>query len=142
MPVKKVGFEGKCYYGVAGASAGVEITNSRDMSETTDYEEGDVTERGDGSSPPISVARVTGITWGFEFQMLEKSSDTTLAALKAAAAAGTPVAFKTKSHSTGKGYDGDVIVKYKQGTPLRGEQTVDFTVKPNDDNRTPQLNVV
>jgi Tfp pilus assembly major pilin PilA len=140
MAVKKVGFEGEIYYGVAGSTAATKITNSRDITETLDIEEGDTTVRGSGASPPIKTSRVTGITYGIDWQMLDKSDDTTLTALKVAAATGVPVAIRTKSYSSGTGYDGDMIIKFKKGIPLRGEQTVDFTGIPNDDNRTPQLN--
>jgi len=62
-------------------------------------------------------------------------------ALLAAAVAGTPVAIRMKDRNAGKGYDGDCIVKYDHGVPLKGEQTVDFTFTPNRDLRTPQLYV-
>jgi Tfp pilus assembly major pilin PilA len=140
MAVKKQGFEGLIYYGTAGSTAATQITNSRDISETIDIEEGDTTVRGAGSSPPIKTSRVTGITYGLDWQMVEKSDDTTLTALKAAAVAGTPIAIRTKSYASGTGYDGDMVIKFKKGTPLKGEQTYDFTGVPNDDNRTPQLN--
>jgi hypothetical protein len=141
MAVKKQGFEGELYYGVAGSTAATKITNSRDITETTDKEEGETTVRGTGSSPPIRTARVTGITYALDFQMVEKSDDTTLTALKAAAAAGTPIAIRTKSWASGTGYDGDMIINCKRGMPLKGEQVYDFSCTPNDDLRAPQLNV-
>lgn len=141
MAVKKVGFEGEIYYGVAGSTAATKITNSRDITETTDKEEGETTVRGSGSSPPIKTARVTGLTYTLDFQMIEKTDDTTLTALRAAASTGAPVAIRTRSHSSGLGYDGDVILNCKRGIPLKGEQTYDFSCTPNDDLRTPQLNV-
>jgi hypothetical protein len=141
MAVKKMGFEGLIYYGVQGAEGTTLINNSRDITESFDIGEGDTTERGAGTSPPIETSRVTSRKYGIEWQMLNKTSDTTLAALIAAAVAGTPVAIRTKSHATGKGYDGDMNVKFKKGIPLKGEQTLDFTGTPNDDNRAPLLEV-
>src|SRR5688572_7844028 len=107
----RMGFEGKIYYGVAGAEATTEITNSRDITYTIDTEEGDTTVRGDGSGPPIETGRVTirkvsALTW----QMTNTTGDATLLALWAAAAAGTPVAIRTKDKAAGKGFDGDVYL--------------------------------
>ena len=141
MPAKKMGFEGLIYYGVAGSTAGVQITNSRDITETFDHGTGNTTVRGDSSAPPIETERVTSRKYGLDWQMTYKSDDTTLLALIAAAAAGNPVAIRTKSFATGKGYDGDMNVKWKHGKPLNGEQTLYFSGTPNDDNRAPQLDV-
>jgi len=141
MAVKKQGFEGLIYYGVAGSTAATQITNSRDISENIDIEEGDTTVRGDGSAPPIHTSRVTGRMVGIDWQMLNKSDDATLTALRAAAATGIPVAIRTKSYASGLGYDGDMILKVKLGAPLKGEQTYDFSGMPNDDNRDPLVNV-
>ena len=141
MAVKKMGFEGMIYYGVKGSKAGTQITNTRDISITVDTEKAPTAVRGAGSTPPIATSRVTGITWSAEWNMLEKSDDSTLEALKVAAAAGTTVALRMKDHSTGKGYDGDVVLSMRAGKPLNGEQTYDFTAEPNDDDRAPQLYV-
>jgi len=136
-----MGFEGELYYGAAGATASTKITNSRDITEDFGNEKGNTTVRGDGSAPPIRTQRVTERTYSLNWQMTEKSNDATLTALKAAVAAGTPVAIRTKSYSSGTGVDGDMILSMQTGKPLNGEQTIDFTAEPNDDNRAFQLNV-
>lgn len=141
MPVKKMGFEGEIFYGAAGSTAATKITNSRDITMTYEIEEGATTIRGDGSAPPINTSRVTARTFSIEFEMLVKSDDTSLEALRVAAAAGNPVAIRSKDYASGKGYDGDCILTMNHGAPLKGEQTVRFTAKPNDDNRVPQLYV-
>ena len=142
MGVTKMGYEGEIYYGVAGSTAATQITNSRDISISTDPEKGDTTVRGTGAAPPISTSRVTGITWSCDWNMLEKSDDATLEALKAAAAAGDPVALRMKDSATRKGFDGDVILSIKGGKPLKGEQTWDFTAEPTADaGREPQIYV-
>ena len=141
MAVKKMGFEGLVYYGVAGATGGTLINNSRDITETFDIEEGPTTVRGDGSAPPLKTTRVTGRSYALDWQMLYKSDDTTLLAILAASVAGNPVAIRSKAFSTGLGYDGDMNIKWKWGKPLNGEQTIDFTGTPNDDSRAPLLNV-
>ena len=145
MSVHKMGFEGMIYANAAsGGAATVQVINSRDISITTDPEYGSTKTRGNGSAPPIKTQHVTGLTFSCDFTMIEKSDDTTLELLKAAAAAGTAVAFRMKDHSAGKGFDGDVLLSHKQSKPLAGEQTHDFTVVPSLNAatpRTPQLYV-
>jgi len=137
----KMGFEGLIYYGAAGSTASTALTNTRDVSITLDSEDGDTTVRGDGSSPPIETTRVTKLKWSCEFTMLMKTADAELEALQVAAAAGNPVALRMKDHSSGKGFDGDVTLTCRDGKPLNGEQTKQFTAKPNGESRTPQLYV-
>ena len=141
MPTKKMGFEGLLYYGPAGTIASQAVTLSRDITETFDIEEGPTTVKGAGSVAPLETTRVTGRKYSVEFQTIYKSDDTIVLAMLAAAVAGTPVAIRTKAHTTGLGYDGDMNLKWKWGKPLKGEQTVDFTGTPNDDERAPLLNV-
>lgn len=141
MAVKKMGFEGKIYYGAAGSTAATEITNVRDITEGFSTEKGETTVKGDGSAPPIVTNRVGSRGYEITFQCLYKSDDSTLLALIAAAVAGTPVALRTKAYSSGLGVDADFILDYSQGKPYKGEQTLDFTAVLNDDNRAPQLNV-
>lgn len=142
MPKKLMGYEGQIFYGAAGATAATLISNSGDINYELDYDEGDTTERGDGTAPPIETARVTvrkvsALSW----TMLNKEGDTTLTSLLTAAYAATPVAIRTKDKAAGKGFDGDVYLKVKHGKPLRGQQTFEFTAKPTDELRTPQLYV-
>lgn len=138
MAVTKMGFEGKIYYGTAGSEGTTEITNSRDINYNIDTEKGDTTVRG-SSGVPINTSRVTALGVTVEWTMLNKTDDSTLTALLTAAAAGNPVAIRTKSHSSGLGFDGDAILDVRQGKPIKGEQTYQFTATPNDDNRTPSL---
>lgn len=141
MPVKKMGFEGEIYYGTAGSTAATKITNSQDITYTLDIEEGATTVRGSGSSVPINTSRVTALTASIQWTSLVKSDDTSIEALRVAAMSGAPVAIRTKDYAAGKGFDGDCILSVTHGKPLKGEQTLQFTAKPNDDNRTPQLYV-
>lgn len=127
----KMGFEGLIYYGAAGSTASTLITNSRDINYNMDHERGDSTVRGDGSAPPVQTQEVTAIICGIEFTMIDDTTDTTLEALKVAAAAGTGVAIRTKDHAAGKGYDGDCTISVQKGMPLQGEQTVQFTATPS-----------
>lgn len=137
---KKMGYEKVLYYGTAGSQAATQITNFTDLDYDIGTETGETTENGDGTSSPIVTKRVTARTATITWTMLNKTTDTSLAALIAAARAGTTVALYYKDYSSGKGYDGDVILTVRNGAPLKGEQTFEFTAEPNDDDRTPQLN--
>ena len=141
MVAKKMGFEGLLYYGAAGSTGSSQIENVRDITETFDIGEGDTTVKGDGGAPPIETSRVVSRKYSIDWQMLYKSNDTIFLALMAAAVAGTPVAIRSEAYASGLGFDGDMNIKWKHGKPLKGEQTIDFTGTPNDDARTPELNV-
>lgn len=143
MASPRMGFEGILLRGTAGSTAATAVTNSRDITESFDADTGDTTVRGaDGSGPPIETVRITRRKYDLQWNMTEDDTDTSLTAFKAAAAAGTPIAIRTKSYTSGTGIDMDmVITSIKQGKPINGESTVDITAKPNRDNRTPQFNV-
>ena len=138
---KRMGFDGQIYYGAAGATASQLMENIQDVSYNFEFEEGDTTERGDGSAPPIgegegALRRVT-----IEFGMHNKDNDTILEALLTAMYAGTPVALRLKDKAAGKGFDGDVILSNNHDQPLSGSQTYAFSARPNGRLRKPQLYV-
>jgi hypothetical protein len=138
----KMGFEGEIYYGAAGATAATLLTNIRDENYDFDHGSGDTTVRGTGAAPPIETGRATSRKVTLGWNMTNDPTDTSLAALLAAAYGSTPVAIRTKDRAAGKGFDGDVYLKVKHGKPLKGEQTYDFTVDTvTRENRAPQLYV-
>ncbi len=142
MSTTKMGFEGQIFYGAAGSTAATPILNSRDINYDIDHDDGDTTVRGDGTSVPIAtgdpVLRKVNITW----TMINDTTDTVLEALRTAAAAGTGVALRLRDNAAGKGFDGDVSIKFTHGEPLNGEQTYEFTATPSRGyGRIPQLYV-
>jgi len=137
----KMAFEGEIYYGAKGATASTKLTNVRDVNYNLDPKKGDTTTRGSGSTPPITSQRVTELGVTIEFTMLEKTSDTSLEALKAAAFTGAAVAIRTKDYASAKGFDGDCILDCKKGEPHGAEQTWQFTATPTAEDRDPQLYV-
>lgn len=140
MPQEQImGFEGLLYYGVAGATATTLLENTRDITTKLDVERGDTTVRGDSTQPPIKTSRVTARVIGMEFVMVNDKTDAALAALKAAAHSGTPVALRGKDYASGKGPDGDFNLSYSHPWPLAGEQVITFTAEPDRSyGRTPQ----
>lgn len=137
----KMGFEGLIYYGVKGSTASTLITNRVDVSCETDPQMAPTTVCGSGSAPPIESEDVTSVKFSATLKMKNDATDTTLAALRTAAASGGQVAIRFKDYSAGKGFDGDVNVKESLGAPMNGEQTFDFTFTPNNKLRAPQLYV-
>jgi hypothetical protein len=135
-----MGFEGIAYYGAAGSTASNQITNRRDINYKTTPDKGDTTVAGDGTAPPVKTSRVTAIGVSLDITMLDKTNDPILDAFKVAATSGTPIAMRLKSHKTGKGFDGDVILDMEEGAPMNGEKTVKFTCEPTDEGgRQPKL---
>lgn len=133
MAQYKMGYAGPVYYGAVGSTAATKITNRVDVNYTFDIEEGNTTVAGDGTAIPIETTSVTCRKYSIEITMLEISTDSTFSAMRAAAIAGTPVAIKTDD------FDGDCILSFKTGDPLKGERTVAFTCKPTYYSRTPTL---
>lgn len=139
--ITRRGYEGILYYGTAGSSAATQVTNCEDLDYDTQPEKAQTTIRGDGSAVPINTERVVALSATISWKMQNRPSDTTMAALLAAARAGSAVALKTKSYSSGRGYDGDCTLSVKEGMPLKGMTMLEFTATPTDDEgRTPQLN--
>lgn len=135
----KMGYEAQLFIGAAGSTPATQMTNCVDLEYNMDPETGDTSTRGDGTSVPVATEKVTGLKPEITFKALSRPSDTTLAALLAAAFTGGAMAARYKNHSSGKGYDGDVNVKVKNGAPLKGEQTFEFTLTANDQLRDPSV---
>lgn len=132
------GYQGVLYYGTAGSTATNQLTNIKDLSITRDVTRGNTTVRGTGSVPPIETESVTIRKIQVEFNMINDTADAYLTALRAAAAAGTAVALRGKDYSSGVGVDADFTLSEKDGMPLEGEATFDFTAVPTlSGGRTP-----
>jgi hypothetical protein len=138
----KSGWQGLLYYGTAGSTAATQVTNATDLDYTTEPEKAETTVRGAGSSVPIVTEDVVALKATITWTMILKTDDTTLVALLAAQRTGAAVALRTKSYSSGLGYDGDCTLSVKNGMPLKGQNTFEFTATPTDSSgRAPQLNV-
>lgn len=135
-----MGFEGQAYYGAAGATGSTLLEPSRDITISLGTTRGSTKSRG-ASGIPKNTERVTSLDWSCTINMLNDPADSAVEAMKVAANAGTPIALRMKDNSSGKGYDGDVVLDMELGEPLDGEQTLDFTCTPTKVNRAPQLYV-
>lgn len=127
----KMGFEGIAYYGAAGSSATNQLLNVRDIKLELDVDKGNTTVRGDSSGPPIETEDVCIRKVSVELTMINDITDTFFAALMTAAAAGSGVALKLKSYSSGRGPDADFSLKASLPWNLNGEQVITFTATPS-----------
>jgi hypothetical protein len=125
-----MGFEGQIFTGAAGAEATELIENSRDITYGFDTENGETTVRGDSTAPPMKTERIAARVASIEFEMTVVEGDTILADLLTACYAGDAVAIRTKHKISGKGFDGDCVLKNSHGKPIKGEQTIKFTGTP------------
>jgi len=122
----KMGIAGKLYYGIAGAEGTTEV-KCRDLSYTIGATRGEVNSRGS----IFELSKVAMIKIGLEFELNNDVDNVVLTALKAAAIAGTPVAFRTKDYASGWGIDGDFNIEMAKAEPLQGAQTVRITAEPD-----------
>jgi hypothetical protein len=138
----RMGFEGRIYRGTAGTTASTEMLSATDVSTSITPKKATTMTRGAGTAPPMETERVVSIGLSIEWTLLNKSGETHLDTLRAAAAAGTPVALRLKDYANGKGFDGDVTLEVKEGMPLGGEASYQFTATPtNEKGREPQAYV-
>ncbi len=135
----RMGFEGRIYRGTAGSTGATEMQTATDVTYNISPDKAPSYGRGAGTTPPLKTERVVAIGMSVEFTLLNKSGESHLATLRAAAAAATPIALRLKDYSSGAGFDGDVTLDCKEGMPLNGEQTYVFTATPTDEKgRAPQ----
>jgi len=124
---RKMGIEGKLYYGVAGSTPGDTEVHCRDLSYTIEPTRAEVNSR----ASIIELSRVAMIKVGLEWEMNNDVDDATLTALKAAAVAGTLVALKTCDYASGWGMDADFNLSMSKAEPLQDAQRVRFTAEPD-----------
>lgn len=120
---KKMGYQIPLYMGTKGSSAGTLLENCVDVSYDTSVETGSTTARGDGSSVPIDTGEATSLKPSLTFKMIVDDTDTALATLVASARSGVAVALRYDTFSC------DCILSMQNAAPLKGEQTIDFTVE-------------
>jgi hypothetical protein len=140
-PTKKMGYEGQLYYGAAGVTAATQVGNCRDLNYAFGPVNEDTTVRGTSGLPVRTSRPVAMELKDLSWNMIHKTDDTTLTALRAAAAAGSAVALRTKAVSGGTGADFDAYIECTDGMPLAGTHTYDFKVVGLEDvDRTPAFN--
>ena len=129
--MRRIGFEGKLHWGTAGATGTTELTRARDVGYKFDPTRGDTSDR----ASVIDYSRVCGVKFTLDFEINNDDSDPFVAAVRAAAAAGTLIAFRTRDKTSGWGCDGDFNVGLDESQPLRDRQAIKVNCEPCNDNR-------
>lgn len=125
---KRMGFEGELYWGTAGSTAATELTIARDVSYKFENTEADISDR----ASLIDVFDVARVKFSLEFEVNNQNTNAFIAAARAAAIAGTAVAFRTKDRDSGWGVDADFIIGVDESQPLRDAQRIKITATPTD----------
>jgi hypothetical protein len=125
-----MGFEGKLYWGAAGSTGSTELTIARDVSYKFENTEADISDRGS----IIDIVDVAGVKFGLEFEVNNQDTNAFVAAARAAAIAGTAIAFRTRDKTAGWGVDGDFIVSVDESQSLRDAQRIKISCSPTDKN--------
>lgn len=134
----KMGFEGILYYGAAGSTASTQLTGCRDIKFELKTTKGDTMRRGTSTTAPTATSAVTGFECVLEFDIMNDTSDTSLAAMRTAANTGAAVALRGKDYSAGKGPDSDFILEFSNPWTLKSEQLITITATPYYGTRAPQ----
>lgn len=138
---KVMGYQGGLFYGTKGSTAATRINARVDVNYDLGVETGSTTSAGDGTTVPINTGEATALTPKITFNMIVDDDSTAIVALQAAAATGNPIALKYIRASGLLGFDCDCIISTKQGSPLKGEATMDVSVEQVSASlRTPVLN--
>src|SRR5262245_39416396 len=126
MP-RRVGFEGRLYWGPAGSTATTELTIARDVSYKFDPQKADVSDR----ASIIEYERTAMVKFQLEFETNNDDSNAFVAAVRVAAAAGGTMAFRTRDKTSGWGCDGDFTIGLDESQALKDAQRIKITATPN-----------
>lgn len=138
---KVMGYQSGVFYGTKGSTAATRINARVDVSYELAVETGSTTSAGDGTAVPINTGEATALTPKITFNMVVADDDAAIVALLAAAATGNPIALRYIRATGLLGFDCDCVISVTQGSPLKGEATIDVSVEQVSASlRTPVLN--
>ncbi|MBQ6473452.1 MAG: hypothetical protein IJJ33_15810 [Victivallales bacterium] len=131
---KKIGYAGKLYGGTAGTTASTEITHAKNVKVSVSMDTVDATDRSNnGWKDNLTALKDASLS----FTLVYDSTDTNYAAIRAAAIAGTPYAFKP-DNGNGSGLDADwVITKFDENQDIGEAISADVEAVPYCGNRNP-----
>ena len=125
---KRMGFEGKLYWGPAGGTAATELTIARDVGYRFEPTEADVSDR----ASIVELTDVAMVKFSLDFEVNNQDTNAFIAALRTAAATGGAIAFRTRDKAAGYGVDGDFIIGDDESQPLKDAQRLRVVCKPTD----------
>jgi hypothetical protein len=142
MGKARAGFERILYYdGTPGSTAATIVDHVVDVDVNKGGDTFDTTDRGDSASIPIVTAQRVSRTCELTFSARYYDSDAKMAALIAAAEAGSDVALKVVRYSGGlTEVDADFSLTYASAGKLADGQLIEFTATlSRDSGRTPVI---
>jgi hypothetical protein len=125
---KRMGFEGKVYWGAAGSTAGTELTIVRDVSYSIAPEYANTADRGS----LCNTVDVAGFDFELQFEVNNHDGNAFVAAARAAAVTGGAIAFRTRDRASGWGVDGDFCIRLEENQALRDAQRLRIVAAPTD----------
>jgi len=132
MPdTKTLGIEGKAYVGAAGSTPTDVYPDVTDVTLTVTNNKAKYATRGQKRNNNRTTTQDLQIS----FTVLKDFANAQFELLHAAAMAGTPIAVKLIDKTSGYGWDADWVLDAKEGQPLEGFDTVEFTGDFTSDNR-------
>jgi hypothetical protein len=126
--MKRIGFEGRFLWGVAGGT-GATLTNSaRDVGYKFEPQEADTSDR----SCKTELVDVAMVKFSIELEINNQDTDAFVAAVRAATTSGGAIAIRTEDKASGWGVDGDFIVGNDESQPLKDAQRLKLNFSPTD----------
>jgi len=129
--MRRMGFEGKLYWGAAGTTGTTELVIARDVSYKFEPTRGEVSDR----ESIIEYSRVAMVKFTLEFEVNNNDTNPFIAAIRAAAQAGTLIALRSRDKAAGWGVDGDFSVALDESQQLKDRQAIKVSCEPCNDNR-------
>jgi len=135
MPSWSYGWEGKLYYGTAGAQASTELTNAKDVTVNGEGADADVTTKACGGFKLTAMGLIDA---SIDFDMVWDITDAAFSTLQNAWLNRTPIAFAALLD--GHGLDADcAVMKFSKNEPVGDVITASVSVKPTRSSRAPQV---
>lgn len=128
---KVLGIQGKLLVGAVGSTPTVALADETEVNLDCTNEMAAYATRGQRRKNN----RCTTQDLGLDFTVVKDFTNASFVLLHAAAMGSAPIAIKSLDNATGYGWDGDWAVSAKEGQPLDGFTTVQFTCKHTSDYR-------
>ncbi len=128
---KVLGIQGILLVGDAGATPTVALADETDVNLDCNNSMAKYATRGQ----PRMNSRCTTQELAMDFTVVKDFTNASFVALHAAAMGGVPIAIKALDHTSGYGWDADWNVSCKEGQPLEGFNTVQFSCAFTSDYR-------
>jgi hypothetical protein len=129
--MKTLGIQGKLLVGAVGSTPTVVLADEQEVNLNCENSMAKYATRGQ----PRNNSRITTQDLSIDFTVVKDFTNASFVLLQAAAMARAPIAVKSLDNVSGFGWDGDWNFSMKEGQPLDGFTTVQFTGSHTNDYR-------